>query len=53
VVAAGTFNPAGVATPVEGGYRASGRWAFASGCQHADWMIAHCVVDDGRVPPLG
>ena len=35
-----------------GGYRATGRWAFASGCQHADWIIAHCIVDDGRMPPL-
>jgi len=52
VVVAGTFNPTGVATPVDGGFRVSGRWAFASGCQHADWVVAHCVVDDGRVPPL-
>ena len=49
---AGTFNPTGVATPEDGGYRVSGRWSFASGCQHADWLIAHCFVDDGRVPPL-
>jgi alkylation response protein AidB-like acyl-CoA dehydrogenase len=49
---AGTFNPTGVATPVDGGYRVTGRWSFASGCQHADWLIAHCFVDDGRVPPL-
>lgn len=51
-IGAGAFNPTGVATPVDGGYRASGRWAFASGCQHADWFIAHCMVDDGRLPPL-
>lgn len=52
VVLAGTFNPSGVATSVDGGFRASGRWSFATGCQHADWFIAHCVVDDGRMPPL-
>jgi alkylation response protein AidB-like acyl-CoA dehydrogenase len=52
VVGAGTFNPTGAATVVDGGYRASGRWAFASGCQHADWFIAHCMVDDGSMPPL-
>jgi indole-3-acetate monooxygenase len=52
VMGAGAFNPTGVATPVDGGYRASGRWAFASGCQHAEWFIAHCMVDDGRMPPL-
>jgi alkylation response protein AidB-like acyl-CoA dehydrogenase len=49
---AGTFNPKGVATPVDGGFRVSGRWPFASGSQHADWLLAHCFVDDGRVPPL-
>ena len=52
VVAAGTFNPTGTATVVDGGFRASGRWAFASGCQHADWFLAHCIVDDGSMPPL-
>lgn len=52
VIVAGAFNPKGVATPVEGGYRVSGRWAFASGCQHAHWFIAHCMVDDGRMPPV-
>jgi indole-3-acetate monooxygenase len=52
VAGAGAFNPKGVATPVDGGFRVSGRWSFASGCQHADWFIAHCLVDDGRVPPL-
>lgn len=52
VVLAGSFRPSGVAHPVDGGFRVSGRWGFASGCQHADWFIAHCVVDDGREPPL-
>ena len=52
VVLAGAFNPTGVAAPVDAGFRATGRWSFASGCQHADWFIAHCVVDDGRMPPL-
>jgi alkylation response protein AidB-like acyl-CoA dehydrogenase len=52
VVGAGAFNPKGVATPVERGFRVSGRWPFASGCQHADWFIAHCMIDDGRMPPL-
>lgn len=52
VILAGVFNPTGVATLVDGGYRVSGRWSFASGCQHADWFMAHCLVDDGREPPL-
>lgn len=52
VILAGTFNPTGVATPVAGGFRVTGRWAFASGCEHAHWFMGHCVVDDGRVPPV-
>jgi alkylation response protein AidB-like acyl-CoA dehydrogenase len=52
VIVAGAFNPTGMATPVDGGFRVSGRWSFASGCQHAPWFIAHCLVDDGRMPPL-
>jgi indole-3-acetate monooxygenase len=52
VIMAGASKPTGVATPVEGGYRVTGQWAFASGCQHAHWFLGHCVVDDGREPPV-
>jgi indole-3-acetate monooxygenase len=31
---------------VEGGYRLSGTWDFASGCRHANWMGAHCHVSE-------
>jgi alkylation response protein AidB-like acyl-CoA dehydrogenase len=51
VIMAGASKPTGTATPVEGGYRVTGQWAFASGCQHAHWFVGHCVVDDGREPP--
>jgi indole-3-acetate monooxygenase len=52
VIMAGSANPTGTATPVEGGYRVTGQWAFASGCQHAHWFVGQCVVDDGREPPV-
>ena len=32
------------AIAVEGGYRVTGRWDFASGCRQARWMGAHCHV---------
>ena len=32
------------ATAVDGGYRVSGSWGFASGCRQATWMGAHCQV---------
>src|SRR5438552_4874643 len=31
----GPFAMLGQATPVPGGYRVSGRWPFASGCEHS------------------
>lgn len=49
VVTAGVFSPSGSITAVDGGYRVSGRWGFASGCEHADWVYGNCVegVVDG------
>ena len=44
---AGVFAPKGRATPDPGGFRVSGRWPFASGCRHADWLMGGCVVDGG------
>jgi alkylation response protein AidB-like acyl-CoA dehydrogenase len=52
VVVAGTFKPSGMATPVDGGFGVTGQWSFASGCQHSHWFVAHCIVDDGRQPPI-
>ena len=50
--AAGVFMPTGTAVPVEGGYRVTGRWAFASGIRHAQWVTASAMVqrDDGSAP---
>ncbi len=42
-IVAGAFNPSGSITPVNGGYRVEGRWAFASGCEHATWIFGNCV----------
>jgi alkylation response protein AidB-like acyl-CoA dehydrogenase len=44
---AGAFSPSGMAVPVDGGYRVSGRWAFASGIPHADWVYGNCVEETG------
>ncbi|MET4898402.1 acyl-CoA dehydrogenase family protein [Sphingomonadaceae bacterium jetA1] len=39
-----SYMPVGKVTPVEGGYRLSGRWAFSSGSAHCDWVILGAVV---------
>jgi alkylation response protein AidB-like acyl-CoA dehydrogenase len=42
-IVAGAINPTGSITPVEDGYRVNGRWGFASGCEHATWLVGNCV----------
>ncbi|MCB9598937.1 MAG: acyl-CoA dehydrogenase family protein [Sandaracinus sp.] len=43
-ISAGVFAPFGKATPVEGGYRVTGRWPFASGCQHATHVMGGAMI---------
>jgi alkylation response protein AidB-like acyl-CoA dehydrogenase len=53
---AGAWFPPGQATPVEGGYQVTGRWAFASTCHYAQYLTGMTVVvDDGepRTSPDG
>ena len=45
IVAWGPPN-ASRARAVEGGYRVTGKWDFASGCRQARWMGAHCHVQE-------
>lgn len=45
-------GPEGEAVPVEGGFRATGRWMFASGSRHATWLGGHCKVIGPDGEPL-
>jgi alkylation response protein AidB-like acyl-CoA dehydrogenase len=47
VMIAGVSQPSGTAEATEGGWRVDGRWPFASGCLHADWMAGFCVMTEG------
>lgn len=38
-IAAVSYAPTGKAEPTSGGFRLSGRWSFASGCDNAKWGI--------------
>jgi indole-3-acetate monooxygenase len=49
---AGSVLPAGTAEAMDGAWRVSGRWPFASGCQEADWIFGLCVMSkDGKPLP--
>ena len=47
-VLAGQLFPGGVAVPVAGSYRVSGRWPFNSGASHASWFVQHTQLAEGR-----
>ncbi|MFI0469531.1 acyl-CoA dehydrogenase family protein [Saccharopolyspora sp. 5N102] len=50
LAAAGMLPPVGRADRVPGGYRLSGRWGFASGIAHADWVSAGALTyTDGEL----
>jgi alkylation response protein AidB-like acyl-CoA dehydrogenase len=51
-VAGGVFAPKGRALAGGDGFTVSGRWPFASGCTHCDWLMGGCVVLDGEEPRL-
>lgn len=53
VIVGGAFAPRGQAAAGAGGYLVSGRWAFASGCQHARWLFGNCVVTENGQPRAG
>src|SRR5689334_808611 len=49
---AGIAAPTGKAVPSDGGFRVEGRWPFASGVTHCDWLWAGCTVMDGGQPRM-
>jgi alkylation response protein AidB-like acyl-CoA dehydrogenase len=52
VVTGGVFAPRGEARAVDGGYRVTGRWPFASGCEHCAWLAGGCTFGDGTAPRM-
>ena len=52
-VTAITFAPPGKAVKTQDGYSVNGRWPFASGCQHATWIIGHFAIYDADSPRIG
>ena len=53
--AAGSLAPNGEAIAADGGWRVRGRWPWASGCLHAQWVACgiHMKNDSGEMVNLG
>ena len=51
-ILAGAVFPPGRAVPVDRGYRITGRWPFASGCQHASYFVETANIYEGDKPRL-
>ncbi len=51
-ITAGMIVPTGSGVRVEGGYRVSGRFQFASGSAHASWIGAGFIVHDDEGKPV-
>lgn len=52
VVTGGAQAPSGRAVAVDGGFRVSGRWGFASGCTHCSWLVGGTLVMEGDAPRM-
>lgn len=56
ILLSGSYAPITNAEPVEGGYRLSGTWGFASGCDYAGWHMVGAFLpaaEDGDKPVPG
>ncbi len=51
VLIASTYMPKGQVTPVDGGFKFSGRWGFSSGIAHCDWVLLGGLIFSEGQPP--
>ena len=54
IIAPGALAPKGTATPVDGGYRVTGRWEWGTGVMHANWVMVGALTptEDPEKPDL-
>ena len=52
-ITCGVFAPMGRAIAAPGGFRVSGRWPFASGCEHSGWRMGGAIVEGASPLPSG
>lgn len=46
----GVYAPKGRGTAVDGGVKITGRWSFASGCEHSRWRLGGALVPGDDKP---
>jgi len=51
-ITCGVLAPLGRAVRARDGLRVSGRWPFASGCEHSQWRMGGVLLFDGDKPEL-
>jgi alkylation response protein AidB-like acyl-CoA dehydrogenase len=51
-ITGGVAAPLGRAERVEGGFRVTGRWAWASGSQNCQWLVGNTLVTQGGQPVM-
>jgi len=51
LIVCGALNPLGRAIRADGGYRVTGQWPFASGCQNSQFFWGQCIVEEHAEPP--
>jgi 3-hydroxy-9,10-secoandrosta-1,3,5(10)-triene-9,17-dione monooxygenase len=50
ITAAAPLMPNGTAVPVEGGYRVTGKWSYASAVANAEYVFVTSLVEEGGEP---
>jgi alkylation response protein AidB-like acyl-CoA dehydrogenase len=50
VIMGGSTQPTTKAERAPRGWRVGGRWPFASGCRHADWIAGFCLMEENGKP---
>ena len=51
VASGGAYAPQGRGTAATGGWRVTGRWGFASGCEHCTWLTGGTMVEGAGGKP--
>jgi len=51
VIVASSVAPMGALAPAGDGFRLTGKWSFASGVEHATWIMVGATLKSGEAPP--